>query len=110
VFDINVWEMVFIAVLALLIFGPDKLPSLAADAAKFLREIRRMAAGAREDLKESLGPELNDLNFSDLNPRTFVKRNLLDPLDDEVDDVRRAVNGDDPSKPPARPGYDADTT
>jgi TatA/E family protein of Tat protein translocase len=37
VFDINVWEMVFIAILALLIFGPDKLPSLAADAAKFLR-------------------------------------------------------------------------
>ena len=49
--DINVWEIIAIAVLALLIFGPDKLPGLAPDAARLLREVRKMATGARQDLQ-----------------------------------------------------------
>lgn len=113
-FDINVWEIIAIAVLALLIFGPDKLPGLAADAARLLREVRRMATGARQDLKDSLGPELGDMNISDLDPRAFVKRNLFDPIDNEVNDVKRAVDGKDDgaegSTDPARPRYDSDTT
>lgn len=114
VFDINVWEIMAIAVLALLVFGPDKLPGLAADAARLLREVRRMATGARQDLKDSIGPELGDMNLSDLDPRSFVKRNLFDPIDDEVQDVRRAAEGKDSgdaggtSKP--RPTFDSDTT
>lgn len=112
-FGINAWEMIAIAVLALLIFGPDKLPGLAQDAARLLREVRKMASGAKADLKESLGPELGDLNLSDLDPRTFVKRNLFDPIDDEVNDVKRSVNGQDDEsseRKPSRPMFDSDTT
>ncbi|MCZ3386727.1 MAG: Sec-independent protein translocase subunit TatB [Actinomycetia bacterium] len=111
-FDINVWEIIAIVVLALLIFGPDKLPGLAADAVRLLREVRKMASGARQDLKNSLGPELGDLNIKELDPRTFVKRNLFDPIDDEVQDVRNAANGSEGAdgKPPARPTFDSDTT
>ena len=93
-------EMIAIAVIALLIFGPDKLPKLAADAARLLREVRRMATGARQELQESLGPELGDLNLQELNPATFVKRNLLDPIDDEVKSVKEDVAGS-PGDPPA---------
>jgi len=107
--------MVAIAVLALLIFGPEKLPDLAKDAARLLREVRKMATGAKADLKDSLGPELGDLNISDLDPRTFVRRNLFDPIEDEVTDVKRAVDGkDDESgdgeRKPPRPKFDSDTT
>lgn len=118
-------EMIAIAVIALLIFGPDKLPKLAADAARLLREVRRMATGARQELQESLGPELGDLNLQELNPATFVKRNLLDPIDDEVKSVKEDVAGldakrpvddwaaeinDPPEGPAERPSFDADTT
>lgn len=107
--DIGFFEIATIAVIALLIFGPERLPKLASDAARMLREVRRMATGARQDLKDSLGPELSDLNISDLDPRTFVKRNLLDPIDEEVQDVKRDIGGDGPARPRS-PGYDADTT
>lgn len=107
--DIGFFEIATIAVLALLIFGPERLPKLVADAMRMLREVRRMATGARQDLKDSLGPELSDLNIGDLDPRTFVKRNLLDPIDDEVKDLDREVKGDGSGRP-ASPGYDADTT
>jgi sec-independent protein translocase protein TatB len=106
------WELIAIAVIGLLVFGPDKLPKLAADAARLLREIRRMATGAQQDLKESLGPELADLDLDSLNPRTFVRRNLLDPIDDEVSDVKKAVTGDGSASGPGarKPDFDADTT
>lgn len=113
-FDINVWEIIAIAVLALLIFGPDKLPGLASDAARLLREVRKMATGAQQDLKDSLGPELGDMNLSDLDPRAFVKRNLFDPIDGEVNDLKKTFDGadddttDGKSSPPPR--YDSDTT
>jgi len=122
-FDISPWEIMAIAVIALLVFGPDKLPKLAADAARLLREVRRMATGARRELSESLGPELNDLNLQDLNPATFVKRNLLDPIDDEVKavqddisglDIRRRPDEDETNSTadskPDRPAFDADAT
>jgi len=114
VFGINAWEMIAIAILALLIFGPDKLPVLAQDAARLLREIRKMASGAQADLRESLGPELNDLNLSDLDPRSFVKRNLFDPIDDEVSDLKKTVDGagdaDDEPRKPSNRSFDSDTT
>jgi len=123
-FDVGPFEIIAIAVVALLIFGPEKLPKLAADAARLLREVRRMATGARKELKESLGPELNEVSLQDLNPATFVKRNLLDPIDDEVSSVKKDIasldgkpSGDggaaDKSAEQAarkRPAFDADTT
>jgi sec-independent protein translocase protein TatB len=114
VFGINAWEIMAIAVLALLIFGPDRLPGLAADAVRLLREVRKMATGAKQDLRDSLGPEMGDLSISDLDPRSFVKRNLFDPINDEVEDVRRVAEGGDADgsdgKAPSRPTFDSDTT
>jgi sec-independent protein translocase protein TatB len=84
-FDIGFGEFLAIALIALLVFGPDRLPQMAADAARLIRELRRMASGARRELAESLGPEFGDLNVSDLNPSTFVRRHLLDGLDEDLD-------------------------
>ena len=122
-FDIGLWEFVAMGFIALLVFGPDKLPKVAADAARMIRELRSMATGARRELTEALGPELNDLqeqkDLQSLNPRTFVKRNFLDVLDDDDDTetgpatpTQRAPTEPAADEPrPASPqGYDADTT
>ncbi len=138
-FDIGFFELVALGVLALLIFGPDKLPKVAADAARMLRELRSMASGAKRELTDALGPEVTELkDLGDLNPRTFVKKNFLDVLDDDEDvtstgsdtgeggptsrrgrgrargPAAEAQPGDTPSSegPAPRPttGYDADTT
>jgi sec-independent protein translocase protein TatB len=82
-FGVGPWELAAIVVVGLVIFGPERLPKMAADAARFLRDVRRMAAAARQDLTEALGTELPDLDLGDLNPKTFLKGNVLDLLDDE---------------------------
>lgn len=75
--DINPFEMVALFVLAILLFGPDRLPKVAADAGRMVRQFREFTQNARADLSRELGPEFKDLNLEDLNPRTLARRNLI---------------------------------
>ena len=86
---ISLTEFVALAVVAMIVLGPEKLPRYAADAARFLRSLRRMADAARADVRRELGPEFDNVSLSDLNPRTMVRRHLLEPIDlDDLDDDR----------------------
>jgi len=71
-------EILALLVIALFIFGPDRLPQAARDAGRMLRNLRDMAQGARNNLRSELGPEFADLDLNSLNPRTFVRRHLFD--------------------------------
>jgi len=82
-FDLSIPKLLILGILGLMIFGPDQLPKMAAQAGRALRDLRRLAENARNDLTESLGPEFSDFDFNDLNPRSFVRKHLLDDLDDE---------------------------
>jgi sec-independent protein translocase protein TatB len=78
VFDLSLTKLLVLAVIALIVFGPHELPKIAAQAGRALRDLRRIAEGAKADLKEGLGPEFQDFDFEDLNPRRFVQKHLLD--------------------------------
>lgn len=77
-------EILLILVVAVVVFGPDRLPKLAADLAKGIRMVRGWAQKARNELADEVGPEFRDLDLTALNPRTFIQKALLedDPLDD----------------------------
>ena len=77
-FDLSVTKLLVLAVIALVVFGPKELPKIAAQAGRALRDLRRIAEGAKQDLREGLGPEFQDFDFDDLNPRRFVQKHLLD--------------------------------
>lgn len=81
-FDLSFTKLLVLAVIALIVFGPNELPKVASQAGRMLRDLRRIAEGAKADLKENLGPEFQDFDFDDLNPRRFVQKHLLDePMD-----------------------------
>ncbi len=77
-FDLSITKLAVLAVIALIVFGPNELPKIAAQAGRALRDLRRIAEGAKADLKEGLGPEFQDFDFDDLNPRRFVQKHLLE--------------------------------
>jgi sec-independent protein translocase protein TatB len=85
VFDLSIGKILVLGVLALVLFGPEQLPRIAAQAGRALRDLRRMADGARADLREGLGPEFSDFDIADLNPKNFVRKHLFD--DDDLDDL-----------------------
>jgi sec-independent protein translocase protein TatB len=108
VFQIGPFELAVLAIVGLIVLGPDKLPGLARDAARLLRSLRDMATGARQQLRDELGPEFADVDLRNLNPRTVVQRAVFG---DDVPDlskydprrlnpgaaVRDAIFGDDPA-------------
>jgi sec-independent protein translocase protein TatB len=81
VFDLSITKLLVLAVLAIVIFGPDQLPKIASQAGRALREIRRLAEGATQDLREGLGPEFADFDVTDLHPKNFVRKHLLEGID-----------------------------
>jgi sec-independent protein translocase protein TatB len=107
-------EIVTLLVVALLVFGPDKLPSVARDAAGMLRQLRTLAKDARSQIKTELGPEFSDFDLDSLNPRTFVRKNLFEDDDEDEERTRRRADGTAPRTPPRATGeqapYDPDTT
>ncbi|MGI8761067.1 MAG: sec-independent translocase [Jatrophihabitantaceae bacterium] len=81
-FNIGPMEFVVLAIVGLLVLGPDRLPGLAKDAARMLRTLHELANGARTQLRDELGPEFADVDLRNLNPRTALKRAVLgDELD-----------------------------
>jgi sec-independent protein translocase protein TatB len=79
-FDLSIWKLLVLAVIALVIFGPNELPKIASQAGRALRDLRKIAEGAKNDLREGLGPEFADFDIEDLNPKRFVQKHLLDDL------------------------------
>ncbi|MEY3893275.1 MAG: hypothetical protein RIR78_53 [Actinomycetota bacterium] len=88
-FDFGAGEIFGLAILAIILVGPERLPNLAVDAAKLIKKIRTMANTATSELRENLGPGFEDLSPSDLRPKTFIKKHIANALD-EVDAADKA--------------------
>jgi sec-independent protein translocase protein TatB len=82
VFNLGPMEIAVIALVGLIVLGPDKLPELARQAGAVLRTLRDMATGARTQLREELGPEFADVDLRNLDPRAAVRRAVLGDDDD----------------------------
>jgi sec-independent protein translocase protein TatB len=111
VFDLSLPKLLILAVLALVVFGPNELPKMAAHAGRVLRELRRIAEGAKADLREGLGPEFSDFDIDDLNPRRFAQKHLFSDLSEPGLDE---ADASDPGSAAAlradeEPAFDFDT-
>jgi sec-independent protein translocase protein TatB len=74
--DIGPLELITLVVLAVLVFGPDKLPKVIQDVMRTVRKIREFSESAKQDIRSELGPEFKDFEFEDLNPKTFIRKQL----------------------------------
>lgn len=101
-------ELLVVGIVAVFVFGPDRLPELARQAGSFLRTVRRMVDSAKNDLAQELGPEFKDLNLRDLDPRELVRRNVLQAMDEEEEPA--VPSGKRPLKYGERPPFDAEAT
>jgi sec-independent protein translocase protein TatB len=112
-FDLSIGKLLVLAVIAVVIFGPDQLPKVAAQAGRALRQLRRLADGARDDLRDGLGPDFADFDLADLHPRNLVRKHLLDGFDGGTaePDPLATVAGTAPALAPGEsPPYDPEAT
>jgi sec-independent protein translocase protein TatB len=101
--------MITIALVAVLVFGPDKLPDLARQAGRMARQLRTFAHAARDELRTELGPEYADLQLRDLDPRVIVRKHIMEAMneEDDADVVRRRPR---PLREGEAPPFDLDAT
>ena len=113
-FDLSLPKLLVLAVIALVVFGPDKLPTIASQVGRALRDLRQIAEGAMNDLRDGLGPELADFEIEDLNPKRFVQKQLLDDLNADPgaqqQPARQAAANGTPLTPGERPPPDPNAT
>ena len=104
-FDLSLPKLLVLAVIALVIFGPSELPAIASQAGRALRDLRKIAEGAKNDLREGLGPEFAGFEIEDLNPKRFVHKHVFGDLnaDPEAQQPARQAAANGTPLPPGEP-------
>jgi sec-independent protein translocase protein TatB len=111
VFDVGLLELAVIALVAIFVFGPDKLPDLAKQAGAMVRKARDFANSARDELRDELGPDYAHLELRDLDPRTIVRKHIVEAMEDaESEKSAGLVRGQRPLGVGELPPYDSDAT
>ena len=109
-FGIGLAEMAMIAFIAVLVFGPERLPDLAKQAGQMVRKARQFANAARDELRDELGPEYADLELRDLDPRTIVRKHIIEAMEDAEADAKPKRKGLRPLVDGETPPYDEEAT
>ncbi len=97
--DINGWEVIVLAIVGILVLGPERLPEYASKLGELVRQVRGLAQNARTQLKEQMGPDFDDVDWKQYDPRQYDPRRI----------VREALMDEpSPSDEPVQPGRPAD--
>ncbi len=106
-------EIAVLIVVAIVVFGPDRLPDMARQAARMLHTLRGFARNAQNELREELGPDYADLKLRDLDPRVAVRKQIMEAMaefDEEDDKVAKTRPGQLPLLAGEAPPYDDEAT
>ena len=108
-FGIGLPELMVIGIVAVVVFGPERLPEFARQAGRLVRQVRNLAQSAQSQLREELGPEYADLKLSDLDPRQAIRKHILEAMED--DDLQpEPVAPHELLPADERPPYDSEAT
>ena len=74
---INGPEFILLLIIGLLVIGPSRLPEYTQKLANIVKEVRRMASGAREQIKEEVGIDIDDVDWKKYDPRKYDPRRII---------------------------------
>ncbi len=70
-------KVIVIAFVAVLVVGPQRLPHYAAVLARMVRQLRVLADGARDRMRDEMGPEFDEVDWRKLDPRQYDPRRII---------------------------------
>ncbi|MCW4386505.1 Sec-independent protein translocase TatB [Salinibacterium sp. SYSU T00001] len=86
-------KLLLIGLIAVFVLGPERLPEYSAKLARLVRSLRDMANGAKDRLREEMGPEFDEVDWQKLDPRRYDPRRI----------IREALVEDEPAAPVVKP-------
>ena len=86
---INGPEFFILLIIGILVIGPKRLPEYTQKLVNLVKEVRRMASGAREQIKEEVGIDIDDVDWKKYDPRQYDPRRIIREalLDDDTKPV-----------------------
>lgn len=84
-FGLSFEKLFIIAIIAVILLGPERLPYYASQLAKLVRGMRDLANGAKERMREEMGPDFDEVDWKKLDPRQYDPRRIIREalIDDE---------------------------
>jgi sec-independent protein translocase protein TatB len=76
-FGLSAEKLLLLALLAVIILGPDKLPYYAKKLGELVRKGKRMIDNAQDQMKNELGEGYEDLDWKKLDPRQYDPRRIV---------------------------------
>ena len=76
-FGLTIEKMLLIGIIALFLIGPDRLPAYSAQLGRLIRQLRNMASGAKDRMRDELGPDFDDMDWKKLDPRQYDPRRII---------------------------------
>lgn len=78
-------KLLLLGVLAVFLLGPERLPHYAAQLARLVKNLKKMADGAKDRMREEMGPDFDEVDWKKLDPRQYDPRRII--REALVDDV-----------------------
>ena len=76
-FGLTIEKLLIIGIIALFLIGPDRLPAYSAQFGRLVRQLRDMASGAKDRMRDELGPDFDDMDWKKLDPRQYDPRRII---------------------------------
>jgi sec-independent protein translocase protein TatB len=94
-FGLTFDKLLILGIIAVFLLGPERLPYYAAQLARLVKSLRSAANGAKERMREEMGPDFDDIDWKKLDPRQYDPRRI----------IREALLEDDPDVKPVDEAY-----
>jgi sec-independent protein translocase protein TatB len=93
-FGLTFEKILIIGIVAVFLLGPEKLPHYAAQLGRLARQLRDMANGAKDRMRDEMGPEFDDLDWKKLDPRQYDPRRIIREalIDDSPTDAAATIS------------------
>jgi sec-independent protein translocase protein TatB len=104
VFGLTFEKLLVIGIIAVFLLGPERLPYYAAQFARLVRSLRDMANGARDRLREEMGPEFDEVDWKKLDPRQYDPRRII--REALLEDEQPAAPPPAVKRPPRQSAYE----
>ncbi|MCM3656178.1 sec-independent translocase [Agromyces mediolanus] len=84
-FGLTFEKLLIIGVIAVFLLGPERLPHYAAQLGRLVRSLRDLASGAKDRMREEMGPDFDDVDWKKLDPRQYDPRRIIREALSDVD-------------------------
>jgi sec-independent protein translocase protein TatB len=94
-FGLTFDKLLIIGIIAVFLLGPERLPYYASQLARLVKSLRTMASGAKDRMREEMGPDFDDIDWKKLDPRQYDPRRIIREalIDDEPAVTVKPVEG-----------------